>query len=51
MKSFSFSYYIFLMVNNLKSQKTPFSDINRVFSEKNIIDKGKLGSSLHTTQN
>ena len=40
------------MVNNLKSpKKTLFSDINRVFIKKNIIDKGKLGSSLHSTQN
>ena len=43
---------MFFMVNNLKSQKkTLFSDINRVFLGKNIIDKGKLASSLHSTQN
>ena len=39
------------MVNNLKSQKKLFSDINRVFLKKYILDKGKLGSSLHSTQN
>ena len=38
------------MVNNLKSQKTVFG-YESCFSEKNIIDKGKLASSLHSTQN